>query len=367
LRSVTVGAGAMALGSAVRAQEGKRRVRVAAVQMHASLGEVEANLDKAERWARRALREGARWVVLPEFFTTGIAYHPTRLLNAYRPLDGPPMQLLKSLAKDGQAYVAGSFLARTGEDVFDTFVLATPNGETFTHDRDFPTSDFEASVFAGGEDDEFVKALARRGVVAEPVAPIPGRAGNDKNAVFSLEGGSTIGAALCWELSRYRTARRLTGRVDLILACSSWPFSAPNVDISRPSRSSEPDMRPFARISELPRRVARMVGAPVIHANLVGETWNLGPRGDGVMRFAGESQIVDGSGQTLARRRYGEGEGLVIAEIEMGRVPPTEKISTDDFWTPEFPQVFHEHWGTRGASGRATYINSTRPRRNASD
>jgi predicted amidohydrolase len=354
----------MVLGGTARAQGRKQRVRVAAVQMRATLGEVEANLESAERWARRALREGARWIVLPEFFTTGIAYHPTRLLNAHRPLDGAPMQLLKSLAKEGQAYVAGSFLAKSGEDAFDTFVLATPNGGTFTHDRDFPTSDFEASVFAGGEDDEFVKELARRGVAAEPVAPIPGRPGNDKNAVFALEDGTAIGAALCWEQCRYRTARRLTGRVDLILACSGWPFAAPNIDISRRNPSPEQEVRPSERVSASSCRLARMVGAPAIHANLVGETWNIGPRGDSVMRFAGESQIVDGSGRTLARRRYGEGEGLVIAEMEMGRVPPSEPISTDGFWTPEFPEVFHEHWAVRGASGRATYIKRTRPHRN---
>ena len=143
--------------------------------MHAALGEVAANLENAEHWVRLALREGAQSIVLPEFFTTAIALHPTRLVNAYRTLEGLPMQLLKSLAKEGNAHVGGSFLARSGADVFNTFVLASPGGQVYTHDKDFPTTNIETSVYAGGEDDEFVKELARRGVQAEPPAPIPSR------------------------------------------------------------------------------------------------------------------------------------------------------------------------------------------------
>src|SRR6185295_7465440 len=180
------GVGAAALGRPAHAQEGTCRVRVAAVQMHAALGEVAANLENAEHWVRLALREGAQWIVLPEFFTTAIALHPTKLVNAYRTLEGLPMQLLKTLAKEGNAYVGGSFLARSGADVFNTFVLASPSGQVYTHDKDFPTTNIETSVYAGGEDDEFVKELARRGVAAEPPAPIPSRAHNIKSAVFAL-------------------------------------------------------------------------------------------------------------------------------------------------------------------------------------
>src|SRR5580698_11153575 len=102
-----IGAGAAAAAVRLgRSQTGSKAIRVAAVQMHATLGEVDGNLESAERWARRALREGAGWVVLPEFFTTGIALHQTKLVNAYRPLEGAPMQLLKQLAHEGGAYVA---------------------------------------------------------------------------------------------------------------------------------------------------------------------------------------------------------------------------------------------------------------------
>jgi predicted amidohydrolase len=366
LLRTAAGVGTVALGGGVRAQDATRRVRVAAVQMHAVLGEVAVNLENAEHWVRLALREGAQWIVLPEFFTTAIALHPTKLVNAYRTLEGVPMQLLKTLAAEGRAHVAGSFLARSGADVFNTFVLASPTGHVYTHDKDFPTTNIEASVYAGGEDDEFVRELARRGVTCEPPMPIPPRAQNVKSGVFTLPDGVGAGAALCWEQCRYRTARRLTGHVDLILAASGWPFVAPNESISRGTPAPGQDaLSAGAGIREAPRRLARLVGAPVIHASLVGDVWNTPANGNAtLLRFSGESQIADASGRTLARRSYAEGEGLVIADIEIGRVAPSESIPDDQSWTPEVSAQAQTGWATSGAAGRSVYINTTRPRRN---
>jgi predicted amidohydrolase len=365
LLKTAAGVGAVALRGTARAAGPGRRVRVAAVQMHATLGEVAANLENAERWVRLALREGAQWVVLPEFFTTGIALHPTRLVHAYRTLEGLPMQLLKTLARDGHAYVAGSFLARSGPDVFNTFVLATPSGQVYTHDKDFPTTNIEASVYAGGEDDAFVTELSRCGADVESAAPIPSRAHNVKDAVFTLGDGTRVGAALCWEQCRYRTARRLTGRCDVILAASAWPFVAGDGSISRAGEHIALEAGPGIR--EAPRRLARLVGAPIVHASLVGDVWNAPAAPDGtdtVLRFSGESQIADGSGRTLARRGYAEGEGVIIADVEIGRVEPTETIPADASWTPDVPPASQERWAASGAAGRSVYLRTTRPRRN---
>jgi hypothetical protein len=53
-----------------------RHIRVAAVQMTADLANVDANLLKAERLVHLALKRGARWIILPEFFTSAVAFHP---------------------------------------------------------------------------------------------------------------------------------------------------------------------------------------------------------------------------------------------------------------------------------------------------
>ena len=78
--------------------------------MSAKLGDVAANLAQAEGLVRDALRDGAQWIILPEMFTTAAAFHPN-LLRAIEPIDGAPMQLLKRLAREGNAVVGGSFLA----------------------------------------------------------------------------------------------------------------------------------------------------------------------------------------------------------------------------------------------------------------
>ncbi len=364
LKSAAAGVGAATFHDVGRA-EGAARVRVAAVQMHATLGEVVANLDNAERWIRAALREGAQWIVLPEFFTTAVALHPTKLVNAYRTLDGMPAQMLKTLAHEGRAYIGGSFLARSGPDVFNTFVLATPDGQVFTHDKDFPTTNIESSVYAGGEDDEFVKELARCGVAAQPAAAIPSRAQNVKSGVFAVPGGPDVGVALCWEQCRYRTARRLTRHVDLVLAASGWPFAARDRLVSRADPAPGDDaLSASAAIRETPRRLARLVGAPVVHASLVGDVWNSPGPTDTLLRFSGESQITDAHGHTLARRGYAEGEGLVIADIAIGRTEPTEAIPDGVAWTPEVSAQSQASWAVSGAAGRAVYVTTTRPRRN---
>ena len=64
-------------------------MRVAAVQMHAVLGDVAANLENAEHWVRLALREGAQWIVLPEFQGRGIATRATQLMAERAWADAP--------------------------------------------------------------------------------------------------------------------------------------------------------------------------------------------------------------------------------------------------------------------------------------
>jgi Carbon-nitrogen hydrolase len=76
-------------GAVVRAAQ--RPVRVAAVQLHPKLADVSANLETAERLIREAIAARAEWIVLPEFFTSGLAYDSVKLPESPRPLDGAPM------------------------------------------------------------------------------------------------------------------------------------------------------------------------------------------------------------------------------------------------------------------------------------
>ena len=333
--------GVAATGAAVIARAAQRPVRVAAIQIHPTLADVSANLERAERLIREAIGQRAEWIALPEFFTSGLAFDPVHLPDAPRPLDGAPMQMLKKLAKEGRAAIGGGFLARSGHDVFNTLVLALPTGEVFTHDKDFPTTSMESSLYAGGEDDEFVREIERKGVATEREI-IASRPDNIKSGVFRLPGRLSVGAAMCWEQVRYRTARRMRGQVDLVLTASGWPAGG-----------SDP------KIVETPRRLARLVGAPVVHASIVGPVPSAAaPDGTGsrTLQFSGESQIVDGHGKSVASRHFAEGEGVLVGEVELGRVMPSEAIPESAFWTPEGPSDTSTNWHTSGAAGRAIYL-----------
>ena len=51
-------------------------MKVAAVQIEAALANVEENVQRAKEMADQAFSEGCKMVILPEFFTSAVAFHP---------------------------------------------------------------------------------------------------------------------------------------------------------------------------------------------------------------------------------------------------------------------------------------------------
>ncbi len=304
-------------------------LRVAAVQMRAQVGAVARNLASAEALAREAFRRGARWVVLPEFFPSAVAFTPA-MLAAWQPLDGPALQLMRRLAREYDGVVGGSFIARSGVDCFNSFLLVFPDGRTFRHDKDEPTM-WENSYYVGGFDD---------GVLETPAGP--------------------VGVALCWELVRSRTARRLRGRVDAVVGGSCWwdlrlPVS--------PEYAGEQE-KLIALLRNAPGRLARMLGVPVVHASHAGEFEGLTPGNESVpyvSRYLGESQIVDGSGRVLARMACEDGEGVITAEITLGRAAGATAPIPETFWTGELPPMAVKAWERLNPLGRQYYAETVRP------
>ena len=78
--------------------------------------------------------------------------------------------------------------------------------------------------------------------------------------------------------------------------------------------------------------------------------------------FLGETQIVDGVGNVLARLSHGEGEGVVVAEVTLGAKEPRHTVS-DRFWIPDLPPSSLEAWDKYNALGREYYYRTTLPYR----
>jgi predicted amidohydrolase len=306
-----------------------RPLRVAATQMNAAIGDVAGNLAKAGALVREAFDRGAEWVILPEFFTSAMAFH-SKMLDAARRVDGEPLQLLVNLAKQHGGVVGGSFIAVRGDNVYNIFALAFPDGSVFFHDKDQPTM-WENCYYIGGRDD---------GVLETPAGP--------------------VGAALCWEMIRSRTARRLLDKVNLVVGGSCWwdlPDDAP------PHRDAL-RARNLALLAETPARLARILGVPVIHASHCGDfegraLHDFALREDRAYKshYLGEAQIVDGTGTVLARRSQEQGEGVIVAEITPGPVEVARDPIPDSFWIPELWEPLLKAWEKENALGQYYYQN----------
>ena len=72
-------------------------MKVATIQMEAELANVDSNLKMAERLAEDAFRDGAELVLIPEFFTTAMGFHPN-MCDTVRKIDGKPLQMMKNIA-----------------------------------------------------------------------------------------------------------------------------------------------------------------------------------------------------------------------------------------------------------------------------
>lgn len=305
-------------------------MRVAAVQLEVALGDVERNVSECERLTREAARQGAELVALPEFFTTGVAFMP-ELAGASLPPDGPATAMLERVAGEEGIWLGGSFLCRDDDgEVRNAFFLTGPDGRLLgRHDKDLPTM-WENAFYVGGNDD---------GVI--DVGPF------------------VAGAAVCWEFMRSATARRLAGRVDVVIGGSNW-WSVPAWPPRAVTRRME--ARNAATALRAPAGFGRLVGAPVVHAAISGAFRCRMPElpalpYDG--HFEGGALVAAADGTILALRRDEEGSGFVLADVEIGRVPSAAAIPRR-YWLHRRGLLPAIAWNTQRLHGRRWYRRHVR-------
>jgi predicted amidohydrolase len=298
-------------------------MRAAAVQTTAPAGDVDANLEACDRQARRAAADGATWVILPEFFASGVGLLP-ELRDAAPAADGAPLHFLRGLSSELGVHVGGSAIVRDPDgEVRNAFLLCGPDGALLgRHDKDLPTM-WENALYRGGEDDGVIDA-----------------------------GDVVAGVALCWELMRTQTARRLAGRVDLVVGGSGWwsiPAWPPRAVFARMEAANH---RRAVRASS---RFAAAVGVPVVHAAHAGPLtcpmpWTpVSYRG----HFEGGAAVCDAEGRVLAFRDRQDGEGFVVADVTAARRPA--RPLPDRFWLQERGAMATFVWHYQRLHGRRAY------------
>jgi predicted amidohydrolase len=295
-------------------------MRVAAIQLGTIIGDIEANLAACELLAGKAAQEGARWIILPEFFTTGMGFFP-QLAKCSLPPDGPATTLLCDLARKHRAIVGGSFLCRDVDGhVRNAFFLATPEGIAGRHNKDIPTM-WENCFYMGGTDDGLID-------------------------IREL----TVGVALCLEFNRTQTVARLRGKADLVVG-GSFVWGAPKaLPYNRRLQAS------IDRYTNWAPLFAKLTGCPVVEATHCGSIRCPAPwmPMEYATDIAGGAIICDAMGKVLAHRRKEEGPGIVIADLDVGRVNCTQEVPAR-FWIQELDPVSKFGWYLQRCHGRRWY------------
>src|SRR5499433_1246125 len=247
-----------------------RTLRIAVVQMKSLDHDIDGNLNQATTYADKAAAAGAQFVLFPEFMATG-SYLSFDTWDSAEPSQGKSVRWLKSTSKRLHIWLGASFFEASGEDFYDTFVLAAPSGEEAGRVRKQVPAGPEAYFFRGDVGSH---------VISTPIGK--------------------IGIGICSEnYYCFAAAQFLKESVDFVL----MPHASP--DMSHSGGLSSPPG------SHLASWYARKLGVPVAMVNKVGRSYKPPPN-EIKGRYPGLSAIVDSDGNVL--QLMDDSEGIGIAE-----------------------------------------------------
>lgn len=298
-------------------------MKLAALQLDCDFADVGSNMNKVEKYIKKARQNGAELILLPEFFPSAIGFSPK--MNSVAFEGGRVRRTLKKLSSETGIIIGGSYLSFDGTDSHNNFDLVFPDGSVFSHQKDIPTQ-FENCYYTAG----------------------------DTNHILHTPIGE-IGVALCWEMIRYDTLKRLSEKTDLVLAGSCWwdlPVDAP---IER-----EPLRQYNHKLAlESPVAFAKLLHTPVVHANHCGQTTTYNfPNNNKLQerRFIGGAQIIDADGMVLKRQEFSLGEGIITGEVIIGNTKrKSADIDLNRYWIPDLPDSYLKAWNDINPIGNAYY------------
>jgi len=308
-------------------------IKAAAIALETRVGDVAHNLALVETMVVEAAAKGARIVALPEFFTSAIT-PDERPYAAVLGEDNRAVTLLQHLAHKHKIWIGGSLLQQAQDQIMNRYVLVEPSQAMHTHDKDLPTM-WENAFYTGGQDD----------------------------GVWETELG-TAGAAMCWELIRQQSLRRMAGRVQWVITGThwwtlphNWPGLGPDSLLLRGLAHRN------AQLSEsAPAAFARHLQVPVIQASHCGcfeGRFRLLAGRETALRyrshFVGATQIVNAQGEVLAMRRTQEGPGIAYADIDIPRTAPAQAEAGSGFWIPRLPKLMRLYWHQQNWANRPIY------------
>jgi len=264
----------------------ERALRIAVIQMPSVDHDIDANLERATRFAEGAAKQGAQFVLFPEFMATG-SYLSFDTWESAEPSHGKSVQWLKSNSRRLHVWLGASFLEAAGSDFYDTFVLTTPSGDEAGRVRKQIPAGPEAYFFRGETGPHVISTSIGK-----------------------------IGIGICAESYYcFAAAQFLSESVDFVL----MPHASPDMSASG-GLQSPPG-------THLASWYARKLGVPVAMVNKVGRSYKPPPNEiNGV--FPGRSAIVDSDGAVLQSMDDKEGIGIATISLNPRRKTGAPSICT---------------------------------------
>ncbi|MGZ0172364.1 MAG: carbon-nitrogen hydrolase family protein [Planctomycetales bacterium] len=109
-------------------------MKIAAVQMDVTLGEVDRNLQAIEDRLREAVSNGASLVVFPECTVTGYCFESLDEARPFaQPIPGPATERLSAICSELNAFAVFGMLEQEGDRVFNSAVLTGSSGVIGTY------------------------------------------------------------------------------------------------------------------------------------------------------------------------------------------------------------------------------------------
>lgn len=260
-----------------------KRLRVAGIQAKSANGDVEGNLERTSRLVARAVERGAELVVCPEFLATGYVYD-TSIWECAEPTDGPTERWLRRMAAQHRIHIGASYLEATGEDFYNTFTLARPDGTIAGRVRKESLPFFEGWYFKSCGDSKVIDTDLGR-----------------------------IAVGICQDNHTARFMQHVTrDGADILVMPHSGPCVRDPLGLI--------DKSTRQMLSEVASLYAETFGVPAVMVNKAedGVTPSPIPILPFVrmrMRFPGLSTICDADGTVLDH--LGDEEGIVVADVTL--------------------------------------------------
>jgi predicted amidohydrolase len=298
-------------------------ITIAAVQMDGAVSPKSQRLKRAAAQIAAAAKEGAKLIVLPEYFNTGMTYLETQY-EATEALNDESLNWLSEQAKKHQVHVAGALLVVDKDDSYNAAFLIAPDGRQWRYDKNFPFL-WERVFFREG-----------RGIT-----------------VADTELGK-IGFLMGWDAAHEDLFQRYAAKVDLLLVLHSNPDFR-QAKLRFPDGSSLSDFGTFPTwfahhtgdyLEEPLLRQAQWLNVPMVIAGASGDFSSILPApyfsmnallatkprwrgkaedvyGDILLEaaFQQKTAIISAKGEVIATVET-QGDTYALASLELSAKPP---------------------------------------------